>query len=292
MSQLLKRFRAVKERVYDAIVFHYYAHDARKRGRKYVVMGNPMVGIGNRLIALANTYAWFGKENISLVWSMDSWVPSPFEDLFEMTDAPGFEVVSHKRNRWSRYLQLPQFPTSDWKWWQFWAPPKVRSEFKENSLRCLYDKTPEELIKLFLPFFKQLKPSVAVQKRIDECKLPTDVVCVQIRNTKGQGDIALVASPETFLKKMVEYRPEQKFFVSCMNAEMSKMVHNRFGDRVIELPNKNYKSMVDAVADMWLLGAGKELICQYPSTFGEVAWWWHGARTKVTGINFEYRQDN
>ena len=289
---LLKLFRKVKEQVYDFIVSVYYFWDARKRNRKYVVMGNPTVGIGNRLIALANTYSWFGKENISLVWAMDRWVSMPFEDLFEMTDAPGFEVVSHRRNRWSRYLQIPQIVERTSRWWHFWAPEDLCKELPERNLRCLYNDTPQWARGLFGGFFSQLKPSQRVADRICSCMLPNDVVCVQIRNTKGCGDAALVATPERFFEKMRTYDPRQKFFVSCMNAEMSALVRQEFGDRVIELPNKDYHSMVDAVADMWLLGAGRELICQFPSTFGEVAWWWHGGQAKAFGIKYEHRQND
>lgn len=287
---MIKFVRDFKERIYDFIVSVHYFYDARRRNRKYVVMGNPHVGICNRLIALANTYSWFGKANISLVWAMDGWVPTPFEDLFEMTDAPGFEVKSHKRNRWSRYLQIPMFTHPDPKWWNLWAPAQMVEDLPEKNLRCLYNQTPRWAQELFKGFFAQLKPSKKVAERIGACKLPEDIVCVQIRNTKGQRDSALVAPPERFFEKMRSYGPDQKFFVSCMNAEVSALVHAEFGNRAVELPNKNYKSMVDAVADLWFLGSGKELICQFPSTFGEVAWWWHGGKAAVTSMNFEYRQ--
>lgn len=290
MQDAIKMFRAIKERIYDTIVFHYYAHDARKRNRKYVVMGNSMVGIGNRLIALANTYSWYGKESITLVWSMDRWVPESFETLFEMTDAPGFEVISHKRNRWSRYIQIPEIVENNSRWWHFWAPRSFCARLPEKSLRCLYNQTPQWALDLFCGFFAQLKPSSKVRARIGTCILPPNVVCVQIRNTKGMGDVALVASLETFFCQMEKYGSDQKFFVSCMSKEISKQVHARFGNRVIELPNKNYGSMIDAVADMWLLGSRSELICQFPSTFSEVAWWWHGGMSKVTAIPYEYRQ--
>lgn len=290
MKILMRALRGIKERVYDFVVSVYYFRDARRRNRKYVVLGNPHVGICNRLIALANTYSWFGKENISLVWAMDSWVPTPFEELFEMTDAPGFEVESHQRNRWSRYLQIPMFTHPEPKWWNLWAPAQMVENLPEKNLRCLYNQTPMWACELFKDFFSQLKPSKKVADRIAACNLPEDVVCVQIRNTKGQGDIALVAPPERFIAKMRSYGPTQRFFVSCMNAEVSALVHAEFGDRAMELPNKNYKSMVDAVADLWLLGAGRELICQFPSSFGEIAWWWHGGTAQATALGYEYRQ--
>lgn len=290
MQDAIKIFRAIKERIYDATVFHYYAHDARKRNRKYVVMGNPMVGIGNRLIALANTYSWYGKENITLVWAMDRWVPEPFEKLFEMSDAPGFEVISHKRNQWSRYLQIPAIVERTSTWWQFWAPPAFMASLPNNSLRYLCADAPKWFWEIYGAFFRQLKPSKAVQKRIDECPLPKDVVCVQIRNTIGKGDIAKVASPKAFIDIMRRYGRSQKFFISCMEPSISKKIHEVFGDQIIELPNKDYGSMVDAVADMWLLGHSKCLIGQKPSSFSEVAYWWGLCGAEMIAVDYEYQQ--
>lgn len=290
MKTTIKMLRTIKEHIYDAVVFLYYAHDARKRNRKYVVMGNPMVGIGNRLIALANTYSWYGKENITLVWAIDHWVPKPFETLFEMSDAPGFEVISHRRHRWSRYLQIPKIVEDHSRWWHLWAPQGLCRSLPEKNLRCLYNQTPQWAREVFSDFFAQLRPSPKVCERIESCILPPNVVCVQIRNTKGMGDIALVASLETFFSQMEKYERNQRFFVSCMSKEISEQVHARFGERVFELPNKDYGSMIDAVADMWLLGSSSELICQFPSTFSEVAWWWHGGKSKVIAIPYEYRQ--
>ena len=48
--------------------------------------------------------------------------------------------------------------------------------------------------------------------------------------------------------------------------------------------------MIDAVADMWLLGRGREMIASPGSTFSEVAWWWSGARIPVKHLSPEYNQ--
>ena len=58
-----------------------------------------------------------------------------------------------------------------------------------------------------------------------------------------------------------------------MNAAISNAVKAEFGLRVLELPNKNYTSMIDSTSDLYLLGLGHTLIVSDGSTFGEVAWW-------------------
>ena len=78
-----------------------------------------------------------------------------------------------------------------------------------------------------------------------------------------------------------------------MKPEIAALFHSRYGDRLVELPRKNYSSMIDAVADMYLLGECEELVCSPNSSFSEVAYWWglgRGHDAKVHMLNVEYRQ--
>lgn len=84
--------------------------------------------------------------------------------------------------------------------------------------------------------------------------------------------------------------PDTLFFISAMNDEIASLFKARFKGRVIELPNKCYSSMVDAVADMWLLGHCAKMIVSPGSTFSEVAWWWGGAKIPVVHLKSEYNQ--
>ena len=279
-----------REVAFDYFVRMYYAFMAIKTGRKYVALGESHVGIGNRLIALANTYAWHSPENISVVWCLDDWVPVGFEELFIMSNAPGFEVTSCKREKWSRFVQVPGLVFKTTKWWQFWVPPAFAADLDKGNIFCLYNDTPDWAKQIYGEFFKQLKPSEKVLGRIRTVQIPEDVICVQIRNSNVKTDAAGVASVETFINVMKEYGQEQKFYLSCMNTEVSEIVKRHFGDRVLELPNKDYTSMIDAVADMWLLGGGKKLICQRGSSFAEVGWWWRGRQASVRAIKAEYVQ--
>lgn len=268
----------------------WYYGKYRRSHRKYVVIGNKQVGLGNRLIALANTYTWCGNDNISLVWKLDHWVTEPFERLFKLNEVPGFHVISPKRRFWSRAVFIPAPPEGNTLFWQFWAPPGLRKDLPNGKLFCAYNETPLWARELYGKFFASLQPSDEVRQRIDSCPIPDDVVCVQFRHSHGKGDTAGVAKLEKMYALMDAYGPEQRFFISCMEEDVSRDVHARYEGRVLELPNKRYRSMVDAVADMWLLGGGRELICQNGSTFPEVAWWWRGCKAKVTKVIRDYYQ--
>ncbi len=286
---------SIKCRFLDLAASGFYYFLYRKNHRKYCVLGNRQVGIGNRLIALANMYSWAGKEDITLAWSLDDWVPVPFDDLFEMSDAPGFEVCCANRHWWSRQLSIPEMPMGATEFWQLWVPPAWREglmSFRPNdrALFCRYNEMPQWAREIYTPFFSQLKPSLAVKKRIDSCVLPDDVIRVQVRNSLRKNDCSLVSHIERYIEAMKKYPPSQIFFISCLEKEYSDVLRREFHGRIIELPGKNYHSLVDAVADMWILGGGHELICQWGSTFSEVAWWWRGCKAKVTTLPYEYRQ--
>lgn len=287
---MISLLRRIKEWVFDYAVSVYYFRDARKQNRKYVVLGNPHFGIGNRLICLANTYAWYGKKNISLVWAMDSWVPMPFENLFKMTDAPGFKVTSCWRRRWSRFLQIPELVEGATRWWQLWVPPSLSEELPQGNLFCLYNDIPQWARKIYSGFFNQLQPADLVRQRIAECVIRDDVIRVQIRNSTDKSDAAGVASVGTFIKTLKAFPQSQRFYISCMNTDVYCEVEKELPGRVCQLPGKNYSSMVDAVADMWILGGGEKMICQRGSTFAEIAWWWRGCKSDVVAINREYFQ--
>ena len=76
-----------------------------------------------------------------------------------------------------------------------------------------------------------------------------------------------------FLDEINKYPPETVFYISAMNKETSDYIKNNCKYKILELPDKNYKSMYDAVADLYIMSRAKEGIYSFGSTFGELAWW-------------------
>ena len=67
-----------------------------------------------------------------------------------------------------------------------------------------------------------------------------------------------------------------------MKTDFSDKIKQRYGDRIIELPNKNYNSMIDAVADLFIMSYAEDAIYSYGSTFGELAFWLSEKLQKIT----------
>jgi hypothetical protein len=87
-----------------------------------------------------------------------------------------------------------------------------------------------------------------------------------------------------FFEVLDKYPTDEVFFLASCDENVSLSFRKRYGKRIIELENKDVRSSIDAVTELFLLSRGKELIASYGSTFSEVAWWLSGADIKVIEV--------
>ena len=281
----------VLARLLKGVMLVYFGIASRFLRQRYCHCMNWHVGMGNRLITLMNQYVWCGKENIHLCWGLDDWITAPFDALFEMTDAPNFRASSNPITIWSRAILLPYPRGHKSVSWRFYVPEdRINVESSSRWIDCMYQGTPQWAIEKYGHFFEQLMPSAKVLARIDSCPIPKDTVCVQIRNSHRVGDYANVSTIGAIISTMRRYDEKQCFFISAIEPDYFEEVVRAFPGRTIGLPNKDYSSIVDTVAEMWLLGQGKELICMGGSTFTEISWWWGGRRSQVICLSKDYQQ--
>lgn len=240
-------------------------------------------GLGNRLKKIISYLRYYNPKHINLYWPSEGWVTTSFLDLF----APEWKTTISEFN--AQYLINkagdPGYREHLQPWVNEFSLLVAKNEFKDGKHRFIdlaYNDIPPEILKLYRPYFKALKPSLAVQKRIDEVKLPPNAVAVQIRNAPDWQKYFQVAEPEqAFYEVMDKFPQDTIFYISAMSKESATPFYQHYPNRIIELPNKNYHSMIDATADMYILGQTKEAIYQYNSTFSEVGWWLGGAKAKV-----------
>lgn len=274
--------------------------------KAYLPINKDWNGLGNRIKGIANFYQ-LGYRNFTLLWNTTSWVTDSFHNLFFLDGCKVDEhtSLSKKYHLYGTILRrfLPLgIVREEYPYWSFILPKTYhREEFKHKwsftdkmsySIDFRFNAIPEDIRDLYRPFFKNLKPSALVNKRLADITLPEKVVGVQIRNTGIKEDKKGVCSLETIYAAMEREPADTIFFISAMNTEIANLFKERFPNRVLELPNKQYTSMVDAVADMWLLGQCAKMIVSPNSTFSEVAWWWGGATASVVHLETEYNQAN
>jgi hypothetical protein len=262
-------------------------------GQKVVIINTDYVGLGNRLKFLAVYHAHFGLENTRLFWNRTGWVNRPLSDIFAIEGIPSLKEYSIPPNPLLPPIMChpskPRFHERGF--WRFDVDDDLPEEYfierhgrRFPAVDFLFDRTPEKYLAKYRPFFPLLKPSAAVARRVGTVPVTDDHVCVQVRNTVDKGDLANPPSLSSFIDRMHCFPARTTFFISCMDASFAAIFHREFGERVLELPGKNYRSMVDAAADLVLLSRGGTLVYSQGSSFGEVPWWLGGCRQDVVEI--------
>jgi hypothetical protein len=221
----------------------------------------------------------YGLSNTTLFWNRRGWVKCRLSDVIEIADIESFREYQMIPNRLIPPI-ICHLSKKEFRERGFWRlavdedlPEEfyiVRSGRRFPSIDFRYEKTPPREIGRYREFFERLKPSAAVRQRIDQLAVSEDYVCVQVRNSLDKNDYKDVAAISSFIARMSQFPSHTRFFLSTMDESISRVFRNEFGGRVYELPNKNYKSMIDAVADMYLLSRGGIYLVSPGSTFGVV----------------------
>ncbi len=236
-------------------------------------------GIGNRLKYFASLYEYYKPQKFTLVWKKKGWVTASFSELFQFeSKAEMIELCSEKDVKKYKKLFKSECLYKQGYHWKLYAKEDIDLKYNDIS---------EENRKLYLDFFNKLKPSAQVKKRIKDIDLPRGTVALQVRNNLDWEKAGRNENLEDFVKQMQKFPQNTMFFLSAMSSKVSDYFKSQFPDRIIELPNKNYSLMIDAVADIFLLSRCQNGIYSYGSTFAEVAWWIGGAKAQVSVVGNE-----
>jgi hypothetical protein len=265
-------------------------------GRKLLVFNIDYMGLGNRLKLLAVYDVNWGLDDVTMYWNYQGWVNCHLSDIFQIDGVRNFREVPITQKSWM--VPVITHPSKPYLWprgyWRF----DVDGELPESylierrgrifpAIDFLYAATPQPYLERYLGFFRRLRPSAEVAQRVAEVGVGPDDVCVQVRITVDQNDHANVPRIETYLKHMRAFPAGQRFFISTLDSSISKVFRDEFGDRILELPGKRYRSMIDATADLFLLSRGGTYVVSGGSTFGEIAWWLGHGRQRVIQIPAE-----
>lgn len=233
-------------------------------------------GIGNRLKVLASNLLYFGARKIRCRWPKEGWVTASFHDLFSTSsDIEIRDVSEEERSLAAKEARCPALYDEIGGGGVLFLPPEDYNEnVVENDPRNLSEATKQS----YREIFRKFSPSKEVSERLKNFTLPPNFVSVQIRNNKDWTDAGRKDPVEPYIEKMRAFPSDTVFFLSAMNQETASKIRSVFKDRVLELPGKDYRSMVDAVCDMFILAKGREGIYAFGSTFCEVAWWLGGAK--------------
>ncbi|MBR2068520.1 MAG: hypothetical protein IJ877_02035 [Candidatus Gastranaerophilales bacterium] len=235
------------------------------------IVTDPRAGIGNRLFGLINVLSYFTPREINIFWDTKNWVSAKLNEIFDIktnTIINEFEKIEEVQNIKAKNSIL------------IYGPSCALKTLKNENISLKYNEIPKEAIEYFNNFFQNVKPSKQVSERIKNYDKTYDYA-LQIRNNKDWQSFNRNENLELFFDKLKAMPDNSKIFLSAMNTEVSKAFKDRFGSKIVELENKNYNSMIDAVSDLYLLSRAKSAVYSFGSTFGELAFWLNGAKQKV-----------
>jgi len=260
--------------------------------KKIVVFNGTYIGIGNRLKALASYDRLFGLHRAHVCWCVDEWVPKPLSYVLDLSGVGELRehTLSPTRLLPSAYT-YPSIPFSDVRGaWRLAVDEANADDLPLAMGRgypvidFAYAATPPKYIAAYVDFFARVRPSARVMHRMNEALVSQEHICVHVRTPGSTKDLTSTRPIERYLEAMQAAPPTQKFFLSAHDPTAAKIICDAFPGRVHELPGKRYDSLVDGVADLFLLSKGHTLIASQGSTFSEVAWWLGNARQTVVCV--------
>lgn len=231
-------------------------------------------GIGNRIFSIVNAIKYYTPQNLNVYWDNEGWVTQMLKDLFECHFNCNLSEFQEIPKNWinSKKERTIYFPQAS-----LITPDKVeRTLAKENIT--------DEIREIYRKIFSQLLPSEKINKRIQAISLPKSYIALQVRNAPDWNEYGRNENLDIFVEEINKYPEGTVFYLSSMNKETSDYIKEHTKYKIIELPEKDYKSMYDAISDLYIMSKAREGIYSYGSTFGELAWWLSDKKQKYTII--------
>lgn len=163
------------------------------------------------------------------------------------------------------------------------------------SIDLEYNRIPQNIKDLFIPYFKQLsfKPEILedVEKIYKELNLK-DFTAVHIREDFDWKTSGRESPLERYYKEIDKHLEDRMYFI-VHNKEILEQVKQKYGDRVVTLPNKSYQNrnpsdMIEWVKDLLILSKCKKMVAHGLSSFAETAWWLSGCKIEPYILPFKW----
>lgn len=158
----------------------------------------------------------------------------------------------------------------------------------------IHPKLREELLR----HIRKLEPHKSI-KRVIEGFIKTNnwknITGLHVRRTDfqltldGRGKVSTDEKFFTQMEKILSKNPKTRFFLATDSKETERKFINRFGSKIITYPKKGWDKSSseftkEALIELLLLSKTHRILGTYMSTFTEMAWWFGGAKAKVTII--------
>lgn len=230
-------------------------------------------GLGNRILGLVNCINYYSPNVLNMYWDNKGWVSASFSDLFdtnfdfELNEYSDNTILKKWRNNKNERTII--------------SPPCFLITKNKKDLSLKYNNIAEPDRQEFRKIFSKFLPAKKIIERLENSNINSEYVAVHVRNFKDFEELGWNTDIDLYFEEMDKYSQNTKFYLSAMSENVVNKFKQKYGEQILTLPNKNYKSMFDAVAELYLLGKAKNAIYSPLSTFSELAWWLSGAEQDV-----------
>lgn len=259
-------------------------------------------GMCNRIKVFFSSLRFDAVDNepVHMYWPIEGMSKTPFLSLFlfdsfqiiehnePFESVPGREEINIGKKRvWRLDVEAGEVPQGFTK-----AYPKTKTD-KPECIDLEYNRIPENVKDVYRKYFAALKPAQIVEERMKQLLVPKHYVGVHVRLNEEwkRWNRSNGSGVRQFVRVMKKYPKDTVFFLASCDGRVAEAIKKVFRERVLELPQKDYLSDVDAIADLYFLAKSDKLIVTYGSSFSEVAWWLGGAKSQVQviGSYFQWR---
>lgn len=235
-----------------------------KHYKKVGIIFGSKDGIGNRIFGLMNVLNYFTPDELDIFWDDKGWVSAKFYDLFD-TDF---------KTKIKEYNDIENFNSATKEADLIIEKPDVCLKTrKTKSLGLKYDKVNIGTFLEYQKNFQYLKPKAELVEKINKNTPKSDFVALQVRNATDWEDFGRNEDLSLFVSKMNKIAENRIIYLSAMDEKIGAFLRNKYKGQIFELENKNYKSMQDAICDLYIMSKASKAIYSFGSTFGELAFW-------------------
>ena len=220
-------------------------------------------GIGNRIFGLINVINYFTPDELDIFWDNNEWVTAKFFDLFDAN----FKTKIHEYNNIENFIKETKYNNLIIE-----KPDVCLKTLEGKSIGLKYNTVSINTFFKYQKTFQYLKPKFEIIERINKNTPKNNFIALQIRNAPDWNDFGRNEDLNLFIKEMNK-KKDKIFYLSSMNNKISTELKNKYNGKILELENKNYDSMQDAICDLYIMAKAKQAIYSFGSTFGELAFW-------------------
>jgi hypothetical protein len=160
-----------------------------------------------------------------------------------------------------------------------------------------YERIPQYFRTLYTGIFGQIQPQPAITDRVAQWaqeNINAEVIGVQVRSWRDEAKRhrKYHRPAMTRLHRLMQAAdPAMRFFVVSDSDEVVAALGDTYGpERILAYPRKTDRNaswagpegIIEDFIDMLLLARTESMFASYLSTFSEAAWWFGGAKARVT----------